>query len=98
MARRPNEIGHYETKLFDKFGIKYRIVPQTDWHGVRTQVNIFCGVHDTIRYVYLQKIFNGKNSTRPCRQCYLDELKLNVKKKDNTTRNATKGNLGITED
>lgn len=75
MARRPLPIAHYENLLYKKFGVEYSIHPLEQWHGVRTDVYITCSVHKTNREVWLQKVFNGKNSTWACRQCYLDSLK-----------------------
>lgn len=75
MARQPLPPAHYELKLYQKFLREYTIVPREIWRGVRTDVDIYCPIHQTKRSVWLQKVFNGKNSLWPCRQCYLDTLK-----------------------
>ena len=77
MGRRPYSIEHYEGKLYHKYGTEYSIIPREEWHGVKTQVTIFCHQCNTIRKVYLQKLFNGRNSMVPCRGCYLKRLDSN---------------------
>lgn len=78
MSRHAYPVIYYEAKLLDLYKKKYQIVPSEEWHGLRTQVSILCTEHQGRREVNLQKVFNGKNSTRPCRQCYLDSLKVQV--------------------
>lgn len=75
MSRQALPVSHYEYKLIEKFGVDYTIVPTELWIGVRTNVEISCPKHLTKRPCWLQKIFNGKRSLWPCRQCYLDSLK-----------------------
>lgn len=72
--RLPYPVEYYEGLLKKLYGIIYIITPVTEWHGLRTNVNIYCSVHKTIRTVYLKKVFNGTKSTRPCRKCYLDSI------------------------
>lgn len=72
--RLPYPVEYYEILLKKLYGVDYIINPLADWHGLRTEVNIFCTVHETYRKVNLKKVFNGNKSTRPCRQCYLDTL------------------------
>lgn len=67
-------VEYYETKLKEIYGKEYEIVPISDWHGLRTEVRIFCCEHKSYRTVNLKKIFNGRKSTRPCRKCYLEKL------------------------
>jgi hypothetical protein len=67
-------VEYYEGKLKNIYGKDYEIMPITEWHGLRTLVRIFCCSHKSFRKVSLKKIFNGKKSTRPCRECYLEEL------------------------
>lgn len=78
MSRHPYEPAYYENKLEVQTGKSYHILPITKWRGLRTRVNILCDKHNTKREVNLQKIFNGKNSTWPCRQCYLDGISVKV--------------------
>ncbi len=75
MPRQALPVTHYENKLYQKYGISYHIIPTEYWHGVRTNVEIACPKHLTKRVCWLQKIFNGRLSIVPCRQCYLDSLK-----------------------
>lgn len=72
--RLPYPVEYYETMLKNLYGIDYLITPLSDWHGLRSEVQIYCTKHGTYRKVYLKKVFNGAKSTRPCRQCYLDSL------------------------
>lgn len=73
--RTPLPPDYYEARLFKQYGQDYDIVPSAEWHGLRTDVTIFCEKHGTFRTVYLKKVFNGLKSTWPCRKCYLDSLK-----------------------
>ena len=75
MSRQALPVSHYEYKLIEKFGTDYQIIPTELWVGVRTHVDINCPKHKSKRSCWLQKIFNGKRSLWPCRQCYLDSLK-----------------------
>jgi hypothetical protein len=75
MSRPALPIAHYELKLYEKYVGEYIIIPTEYWKGVRTNVEIYCEKHKSKRSVWLQKVFNGKNSIWPCRQCYLDSLK-----------------------
>lgn len=67
--RTPYDIEYYEQKLKQQYNHSYSIIPITEWHGLRTIVRIHCLTHDTMRQTNLQKIFNGKKSTVPCRFC-----------------------------
>lgn len=75
MAKPTKPVSHYELRLYKRFGIQYKILPTEEWHGLRTHANIYCSIHKSSRFVWLQKVFNGRNSTWACRQCYLDSLK-----------------------
>lgn len=76
MAKTALPPSYYELRLLRMYGKQYKIVPLDDWHGLRSSATIICAKHNTQRKVWLQKVFNGrKNSTWPCRQCYLDSLK-----------------------
>jgi len=75
MSRNALPPSHYELKLHNKYNQTYVILPQESWRGVRTNVAIHCDKHQTKRFVWLQKIFNGRNSIWPCRQCFLDSLR-----------------------
>lgn len=72
--RTPYSPEYYEAQLEVLHGSEYNILPQTEWHGLRTWVNIVCIKHGTTRNVELKKVFNGAKSTWPCRRCYLDSL------------------------
>lgn len=76
--RLPYPVEYYEEKLKDEFKQSYEIIPLSEWHGLRTDVRIFCHKHRTFRNVYLKKVFNGKKSTKPCRKCYLESLTENI--------------------
>ena len=104
MSRKSYLPNYYEKKLNTKYPHSYSITPTESWRGLRTNVTILCHHHKTSRSVWLQKVFNGKNSTWPCRQCYLDSISTTeVKEGVNTCGNnctsckcaATKVNLGI---
>ena len=75
MSRQCLPVSHYELKLYQKYGQPYLIIPNELWHGVRTSVTIHCVKHKSQRPCWLQKIFNGRMSLWPCRQCWLDSLK-----------------------
>lgn len=69
--RQPLPTTYYEEKLFNKYDKVYVIEPIDEWHGLRTQVRVFCQTHEEYRNVYLKKVFNGQKHTHPCRKCCL---------------------------
>ena len=71
MGRNILPVEHYETKLFTKYGRKYKIYPIEQWNGIKTECRIYCAIHKTYRVINLKNIFNGVNSMTPCRLCYL---------------------------
>ena len=85
MSRLCLPISHYENKLYQKFMVDYHIIPTELWIGVRTNVEISCPIHKTKRPCWLQKIFNGRMSLWPCRQCYLDSLKFKINRDNSPT-------------
>lgn len=71
--RQPYAVEYYEERLRELYKIAYLITPLSEWHGLRTWVEIHCPIHYGNRIVYLKKIFNGKKSTHPCRQCVIND-------------------------
>lgn len=66
------DISYYNNKLLTQYNIVYTIHPITEWHGLRTIVNIYCPIHKTYKTINLQKIFNGKRSVHPCHICCIN--------------------------
>lgn len=67
--RQPLPVDYYESRLQQEYNKAYIIEPLEEWHGLRTNVRIFCHIHQQYRNVFLMKVFNGKKRTHPCRIC-----------------------------